>query len=47
MVDKENRFAVLKALFAVIVWGTSFVATKVSLSFVGPTTVVWLRLQWG
>jgi len=39
--------AILKALFAVTVWGASFVATKVSLQYVSPSTVVWLRFAMG
>lgn len=39
--------AVLKALFAVTVWGASFVATKVALQYVSPSTVVWLRFTMG
>jgi drug/metabolite transporter (DMT)-like permease len=39
--------AILKALFAVTVWGTSFVATKISLQYAAPTTVVWLRFSMG
>lgn len=39
--------AILKALFAVTVWGASFVATKVSLQYVSPSTVVWLRFSMG
>lgn len=42
-----TRKAILKALFAVTVWGASFVATKVSLQYVVPTTVVWLRFAMG
>jgi drug/metabolite transporter (DMT)-like permease len=42
-----NIKAILKALFAVTVWGASFVATKVSLQFVSPSTVVWLRFAMG
>ncbi len=38
---------VLEALFAVIVWGGSFVATKVALREVSPVTVVWLRFAMG
>ncbi len=37
----------LKALFAVTVWGASFVATKISLQYVAPSTVVWLRFTMG
>ena len=38
---------ILEALFAVIVWGASFVATKVALRYVSPITVVWLRFGMG
>jgi drug/metabolite transporter (DMT)-like permease len=37
----------LKALFAVVVWGASFIATKVALRDVSPATVVWLRFAMG
>jgi drug/metabolite transporter (DMT)-like permease len=39
--------AALKALFAVIVWGASFVATKVALRYTSPDVVVWLRFAMG
>ena len=42
-----NIKAILKALFAVTVWGASFVATKVSLQYAAPTTIVWLRFSMG
>lgn len=42
-----NIKAILKALFAVTVWGASFVATKVSLQYATPTTIVWLRFSMG
>jgi drug/metabolite transporter (DMT)-like permease len=42
-----NIKAILKALFAVTVWGASFVATKISLQYVDPSTVVWLRFSMG
>ena len=42
-----NIKAILKALFAVTVWGASFVATKISLEYVSPSTVVWLRFTMG
>jgi drug/metabolite transporter (DMT)-like permease len=41
------QIAYVKALFAVIVWGASFVATKVALADVSPITVVWLRFGMG
>jgi drug/metabolite transporter (DMT)-like permease len=42
-----NLKAILKALFAVTVWGASFVATKIALEYAAPTTVVWLRFTMG
>ena len=42
-----NLKAILKALFAVTVWGASFVATKISLQYAPPTTIVWLRFSMG
>ena len=42
-----NITAILKALFAVTVWGASFVATKISLQYASPSTVVWLRFAMG
>src|SRR5215207_4085829 len=47
MMNKENRIAITKALFAVIVWGASFVATKIALEYAAPTTIVWLRFTMG
>lgn len=37
----------LEALFAVIVWGASFIATKVALQDISPIAVVWLRFSMG
>ena len=37
----------LKVTFAVLVWGGSFVATKIALEYVSPITVVWLRFAMG
>ena len=36
-----------KVLFSVIVWGASFIATKVALKEISPATVVWLRFGIG
>jgi drug/metabolite transporter (DMT)-like permease len=36
-----------EALFAVIVWGASFIATKVALQDSSPLTIVWLRFLIG
>ena len=42
-----NMKAVLKALFAVTVWGASFVATKIALQYTAPTILVWMRFAMG
>jgi drug/metabolite transporter (DMT)-like permease len=42
-----NIKAILKALFAVTVWGASFVATKIALQYMAPTTLVWMRFAMG
>jgi drug/metabolite transporter (DMT)-like permease len=36
-----------KVLFAVSVWGASFIATKLALREVAPVTIVWLRFAMG
>ena len=47
MTHKSSLAPILKALFAVLVWGGSFVATKVALRDISPVTVVWLRFGMG
>lgn len=48
MRTNKNRFvAYFEAAFAVVVWGASFIATKVALQDVSPVTVVWLRFAMG
>lgn len=42
-----SRRAVFEALFAVIIWGASFVVTKVALRHVSPNALVWLRFGIG
>ena len=44
---KIKIVALLEVLFAVVVWGASFIATKVALRDVTPVTVVWLRFAVG
>ena len=39
--------AIAEGLVAVLVWGASFIATKVALTEVSPVTVVWLRFAMG
>lgn len=41
--NKSNRYAWGAALFAVIAWGASFVATKIILLELNPSSVIWLR----
>jgi drug/metabolite transporter (DMT)-like permease len=44
----NSRRAIIEALFAVIVWGASFVATKVAIqSDLKPDVIVWLRFTIG
>jgi drug/metabolite transporter (DMT)-like permease len=43
----KKTLAILKATFTVLIWGTSFVATKIALRYVSPVTVVWLRFATG
>ncbi len=44
---KFKLLPILEALFAVLVWGASFIATKVALRDISPITVVWLRFAMG
>ena len=44
---KQKIIPIAEALFAVVVWGASFIATKVALQDVSPITVVWLRFGMG
>ena len=37
----------IEALFAVIVWAASFIATKIALRDVAPITIVWVRFLMG
>lgn len=47
MSGQEKTIGLLKATFAVAVWGASFIATKIALRDVSPATVVWLRFAMG
>lgn len=44
---RSRSGAILAALFAVVVWGASFIATKIAVGEVAPLTVVWLRFGMG
>jgi drug/metabolite transporter (DMT)-like permease len=39
--------ALSEALFAVVMWGGSFIATKVALREASPITIIWLRFGMG
>ena len=43
----NRTIPLLEGLFAVTVWGASFIATKVALQEVSPITVIWLRFAMG
>jgi len=44
----QNRVVVyLEALFSVVVWGGTFIATKFALRDASPATIVWLRFGMG
>jgi drug/metabolite transporter (DMT)-like permease len=44
---KHRLLPTLSALFAVIIWGGTFIATKVALREVSPATIVWSRFGIG
>ncbi len=44
---RRRIIAIIEATLAVLVWGASFVATKVALQEVTPAAVVWLRFGIG
>src|SRR5512137_963814 len=45
--DRKHIVAYIEVTFAVIVWGASFIATKLALRDLAPVTVVWLRFAIG
>jgi drug/metabolite transporter (DMT)-like permease len=44
---KTRLIPYIEVFFAVVVWGASFIATKVALVYVSPITIVWLRFAMG
>ncbi|OGO23898.1 MAG: hypothetical protein A2Y54_00345 [Chloroflexi bacterium RBG_16_51_16] len=38
---------ILEAILAVVIWGGTFIATKIALREVSPATIVWLRFAMG
>jgi drug/metabolite transporter (DMT)-like permease len=45
--DRKPIIAYIEVSFAVIVWGASFIATKLALRDLSPVTVVWMRFAIG
>ena len=45
--NRKHIKAYTEVTFAVIVWGASFIATKLSIRDLSPVTVVWLRFAIG
>lgn len=43
----KNLRSIIEAVFAVVVWGGTFVATKVALKDIQPATIVFLRFAMG
>ena len=44
---RSKLIPILEALFTVIVWGASFIATKLAIQDISPVTLVWLRFGIG
>ncbi|MBI5298647.1 MAG: DMT family transporter [Chloroflexi bacterium] len=45
--SKSRLVPYLEATFAVVVWGASFIATKIAVGQISPVSVVWLRFAMG
>jgi drug/metabolite transporter (DMT)-like permease len=45
--ERKKLIALAEVSIAVVVWGASFIATKVALREVSPVTIVWLRFAMG
>ena len=45
--SNAKLFTYIEALFAVVVWGASFIATKIALQEISPLSIVWLRFLMG
>lgn len=44
---RSDTIAIFEAICTVIIWGATFVATKIALQEVSPATIVWLRFGMG
>jgi len=47
MNNKPRLIPILEAIFTVVVWGGTFIATKIVLQEVSPATIVWVRFGIG
>jgi drug/metabolite transporter (DMT)-like permease len=47
MINKSRLIPILEAVFTVVIWGATFIATKIALQEVSPATIVWLRFAMG
>lgn len=47
LVTRVELLPYLKVTFSVVVWGASFIATKIALRDIQPITVVWVRFAIG
>jgi drug/metabolite transporter (DMT)-like permease len=45
--SKSRLIPILEAVVAVVIWGGTFIATKIALREVSPATIVWLRFAMG
>lgn len=45
--EQRRITAMIGATVSVVAWGASFVATKIALRYIAPTTLVWLRFSLG
>lgn len=44
---KSRLLPTLEAVFAVVIWGGTFIATKIALQEASPATIVWVRFAIG
>ena len=47
MNNKSRLIPILEAIFTVVIWGGTFIATKIALQEVSPATIVWVRFAMG
>jgi drug/metabolite transporter (DMT)-like permease len=47
MTANPKLVPILEAIFTTVIWGATFIATKIALQEVSPATVVWLRFAMG